>query len=147
MQSISTQVSNARTENPPILPQQVQTLIPPGVNIINVPTPDIIKLSPGAAVPVSESTAMPAQSQSGSTTRRYGCPKNSKDAASLFGGNQNNWSLQQNQWVMLDNNGATINLPQRMSAGYLVISSGMEIKSVSGPAQMTNIYMVMISCN
>ena len=145
-ETVSNGVSKARTENPPAVPAQVLTFAPPGVKIIDVPTPYVIRQpgSPGGST--NQATSVPGSVSISTGTRRTACPQYSKDAAALFGGNEKNWSLQKEQWVMLDNNGATINLPEGMTGGYLVVSSGMEIKSILGPAQIGNIYMIMISC-
>jgi hypothetical protein len=151
--SVSTRVSNARTQNPPLVPAEISTFAPPGTNIINVPTPYVVQQQPDSPTASDlQSTAAPINPgvsnnlTSSGPTKRFSCPLNSRDAAALFGGSEKNWSLQQDQWVLLDNNGTTINLPQGMSAGYLVASNGMEIKSVLGPAHIANIYMIMISC-
>jgi hypothetical protein len=131
IKSASTQVSIVRTENPPVVPVEIQTIAPPGTNIINVPTPYVVNLPGGGSA----------------DTKRTTCPTTSAAAAALFGGNEKSWNQQQGQWVLLDNNGATINLPKGMSAGYLVVTSSMEMKSVLGPARIGNIYMITISCN
>jgi len=145
--NISNEVSKVRTENPPVLPAQIQTFAPSGVNIINVPTPFITKFPSSITGPSDSSTPAPGSSSKSTGIKRANCPLNSTDAAALFGGNEKNWSFQKQQWVMLDNNGATVSLPDGMTGGYLVVSSGMEIKSVLGPAKIGNIYMIMISCN
>jgi len=145
--SASTKASNVRTENPPIAPAQVLTFVPPGFKLIDVPTPLVVQY-PTSPVGVNfQSKGTPSGTSNSNPSARSNCPLSSKDAAALYGGTEKSWTRQQDQWVFIDKNGATITLPQGMSAGYLVVSSGMEIKSVLGPAQISNIYMIMISCN
>jgi hypothetical protein len=78
-----------------------------------------------------------------------GCPKNTLDAAHLFGGDPDNWTLdrQTNGWTMtVVGPGVTIHVPEGMQAGYLLLANGPEMRSVSGPATLKDINFIALSC-
>jgi hypothetical protein len=115
--------------NPESLPAPLQTLIPNGVRIFNDPP----------SVEVSTTNVLPP------TT----CPKSKTEAAALFGGPANDWTAEQqnNGWVLVSQQqGLEIKVPANMTAGYLVFERGPEMRSVTGPAIVRNIYMITVSC-
>ncbi|MCE1254039.1 MAG: hypothetical protein LWX83_10885 [Anaerolineae bacterium] len=115
--------------------------------VVNVPTPKIETLA--ADQPVEEATSAPPIS-SGNVQHQDGiavCPLTNQQAAELFGGNADSWSLQQGQWVYLNNQGGAIVIPDGMFGSYLVVDQSLEMRPVSGPARVNNIYMMIITCN
>jgi hypothetical protein len=112
--------------NPADLPDPLKTLVPAGMTVVSVPTPVVIQGS------VNDSA-------------HYQCPENAIQAARLFGGSTENWSFKQG-WMLISKTPVTLHVPANMSAGYIVFSPGMEMKSVNGPVTIQNIYMVIISC-
>jgi hypothetical protein len=112
--------------NPADLPDPLKTLVPAGMTVVSVPTPLVIQGS------VNDSA-------------HYQCPENAIQAARLFGGSTENWSFKQG-WMLISKTPVTLHVPANMSAGYIVFSPDMEMKSVNGPVTIQNIYMVIISC-
>jgi ribosomal protein S27AE len=115
--------------DPKTLPEPLQTLMPNGIQIVN---------EDPVAEP-SDETTIPAAS----------CPTSKSDAAALFGGPANDWSRDANSggWTLLTKNqGVQIRIPANMTGGYLVFEKGPEMRGVTGPAFVKNIYMVSISC-
>ena len=113
--------------SPANLPDPLKTLVPVGMTVVNPPTPVVIQGS------VNDTATHP-------------CPENAIQAARLFGGSTENWSFKQG-WMMISKSPAMLRIPAGMSAGYLVFSPSMEMKSVNGPVSIQNIYMVIISCD
>jgi hypothetical protein len=110
-----------------VLPAAIQTLVPPGVKVINAPTPNVHIQQP----------------VEGSITR---CPKDAITAANLFGGRANEWSKSTDGWMFIGKQPITLRVPQDMSAGYLVFGGNLEMRNVFGPAKVDNIYMAVVSC-
>jgi len=111
------------------LPGPLQTIIPDGVRIFNDP----ISVEP------SSSDAIPPAT----------CPQNKTEAASLFGGPTEDWSTEDQDvgWTLVSQHQSlVIKVPANMTAGYLVFERGPEMRSVTGPAIVRNIYMITISC-
>jgi len=115
---------------PEQLPEPLRTFVPGGASIINPPTPQVQLMSP-------------AIGQSGR------CPRNPLEAAQFFGGSADTWQAadMNRGWLYVAKEPATITVPANMSAGYLVFDiSNMEMRSVTGPAVIQNVYMITISC-
>jgi hypothetical protein len=111
------------------LPAPLQTLIPNGIQIFN---------EAPVVEQVSEEVLPPAD-----------CPRSKTEAAALFGGPANDWNqqVQSNGWVLVTKTqGVEIKVPANMTGGYLVFEKGPEMRSVSGPAIVKNIYMITIAC-
>jgi len=137
--SLSIFQKNAQPGNPPAasnpstlfnlsnLPGPMKTLMPAGMTIANPSPPVIIK---GA----------------GTNSSTYPCPQLPSQAAQLFGGLTENWSFNQG-WVMISKTPARLQLPAGMTAGYVITNPDLEMKSISGPVTIQNIYMVIISCD
>jgi hypothetical protein len=128
----STGNSPAATGQSPIfnlanLPDRIKTLMPDQMTVVNAPPPVII---PGTVA----------------DTDTYPCPKSADQASQLFGGLTENWTYQQG-WFMVSKTPATLHVPAGMLVGYFVFNPTMQMKSVSGPVTMQNIYMVVISCD
>lgn len=114
--------------NPADLPAPLQTLLPPGVQVINPPTPAVRR---GDGPPSSA------------------CPRNKDDAAALFGGSADQWQHDNNAtgWIVFSTGGpVTVHVPANMSLGYMVIGQDLNITQVNGPAVVENIYMGAILC-
>lgn len=78
------------------------------------------------------------------------CPVTPRAAAELFGGNADDWSQSQElggSWVMFATGlAATVKVPANMSAGYFSTDGGLQMLTVLGPATLSNIGFVTISC-
>jgi hypothetical protein len=75
------------------------------------------------------------------------CPRTAGDAAGLFGGLPADWQASQGGWIMVNPvRSATVNIPDGMTAAYLVVGSRAGLAEVQGPAQMLKVYYVVISC-
>ncbi len=78
------------------------------------------------------------------------CPVTPIGAAHLFGGQPEYWSENNDYgkaWVMIaTGEPLTISVPDNMSVGYLRMGEGLEMISVVGPATLTNVNFVTISC-
>ncbi len=78
------------------------------------------------------------------------CPATPIGAAQLFGGKPDYWSENNDfgkAWVMIaTSDPLTISVPANMSAGYIRMGEGLEMISVVGPATLTNVNFVTISC-
>ena len=110
------------------LPPQLQTLVPSGTDLLLPPTPAVQTLPTGEA---------PAAS---------GCPRTSEDAAALFGGPAQRWTSNNNGWVIIGTDPISVYVPEKMTAGYVVVGASMEMRSIAGPARLENVYMVAINC-
>ena len=110
-----------------VLPGFIQTMVPPGVKVVNAPTPNVQMQQP----------------VEGGVTR---CPRDSMTAASTFGGNGSEWTNSSNGWMLIAKQPITLHVPQGMSAGFLVFGGDLEMRSVYGPANVSNIYMAVVSC-
>lgn len=135
----ATKVVGMGTEYPAIPPGGVQTVAPLNVYLLNVPTPmiEIYETQPGQPN---------SSGQVNNPVGRTACPTNDEEAALLFGGTKENWKMQQGHWLLTANNGATVFIPEGMSGGYLIVGSALEMKSILGPARVSNIYMIIITC-
>jgi hypothetical protein len=110
------------------LPPLLQTLIPPGVSVINAPTPEVRH---GDGPPVSA------------------CPRTRAEAAELFGGEPDQWQPAENVrgWMVFSTTtGVTVRVPESMTLGYLQVGNSLSLTDVNGPATVTNVYMGAISC-
>ena len=78
------------------------------------------------------------------------CPVTPRGAAELFGGEADDWSQSPEMggsWMMFASGPAmTIQVPSNMSAGYFSTESGLQMLNVLGPATLSNISFVTISC-
>jgi hypothetical protein len=104
------------------------------VKILNLNTP-VVKY--GAAPP------------SGSSGSKSGCPRTSQIAADLFGGQPADWYSPQssNGWVMIRKGQATdITIPGGMTAAYLQLGKGLQLVDVAGPATLSGVYYIAVSC-
>jgi hypothetical protein len=115
--------------DPSKLPAPIQTMLPPEVKILVAPTPEVIPGDPRDNTVVN-------------------CPRDKLAAANLFGGPANDWTLNSelHGWIFISKTTSTIHLPAGMSAGFLVITESMEMKSTLGPATITNVNMIAVSC-
>jgi hypothetical protein len=77
-----------------------------------------------------------------------GCPNSPAEAAAMFGGQADKWSSPSSTgWVMITiSQTATIFVPKNMSAGYLQFRNQLSLTQVTGPATLTDIFYVVISC-
>lgn len=109
------------------VPDWIRALVPEGLTVVGVPTPSV------------ETTGPPASD----------CPFTAELAAAMFGGSSGNWSYDadNNGWFMtVFAQPVTVRVPLNMSAGYLVVGETMEFRNVHGPATITNVNFVAISC-
>jgi hypothetical protein len=110
------------------LPDWVSQLVPPGITVINVPTPSVDTHGPPDSI----------------------CPATSNGAAALFGGRSQDWTFHGDTggWILiLAADPATIQVPANMSAGYLVFGNNLEMRSTLGPATIHNVNFIAISCS
>lgn len=115
--------------DPGSLPAPLQTMMPNGIQILNE----------DPVVETSDEATIPAAS----------CPASQTDAAALFGGPASDWNRDSNTggWMLLtQTQGVVIRVPANMTGGYLVMDKGPEMRGVTGPAVVKNIYMLSISC-
>ena len=101
--------------------------MPEGLTVIGVPTPSV------------EASGPPATD----------CPFTAELAAAVFGGSAANWSydFDNDGWFMtVIADPITVRVPLNMSAGYLVAGETLEFRNVHGPATLTNVNFVAISC-
>jgi hypothetical protein len=109
-----------------------ETLVPDLAKILNLSTP------------VVQYNTMPPGSSS-----EKGCPHTAKEASALFGGQEEKWSSppRSNGWVMINTSeGSTIYTPSGMTAAYLQLGSNVVLVEVLGPATLSNVYYIAISC-
>jgi hypothetical protein len=117
--------------DPGRLPAPLQTLVPPGVKIIDAPTPAVKQGADSGAPPASS------------------CPRTRDEAARLFGGLPEAWSLDNGTggWMLISTTQAiTLRIPANMVAGYMTFGSDLSINQVNGPAVIENVYMAAVSC-
>ena len=95
--------------------------------------------------PLIEPSSIPEGTASGKVS---GCPNSPAEAAAMFGGQVDKWSSPSSSgWVMLTTSQATtIFVPKNMSAGYLQFRNQLSLTQVDGPATLTDIFYVVISC-
>jgi hypothetical protein len=108
------------------------TLIPNLAKILNLSTP-VVQYN--VAPPGSSGANM--------------CPRTTTEAAELFGGHPEKWSSPPNSngWIMIDiSQGNTIYTPRDMTAAYLQLGSNVVLAEVLGPATLSNVYYIAISC-
>ncbi len=110
------------------LPPQLQTLVPSGTDLLLPPTPAVQTLPTGVASVTSS------------------CPRTSEDAAALFGGPAQRWTSNNNGWVIIGTDPISVYVPEKMTAGYVVVGASMEMRSIAGPARLENVYMVAVNC-
>jgi len=110
------------------VPDWIRALIPPGITVLGIPTPSVAQSGPPSA----------------------DCPFTSELAAALFGGDSANWSFdaENNGWFMTAfAQPITVRVPLNMSAGYLVVGETLEFRNVHGPATITNVNFIAVSCD
>jgi hypothetical protein len=112
------------------LPAPLQTLLPPGVTVLEQPTPTIWQ---GDGPPVSQ------------------CPRTREEAAALFGGVPELWQIESatEGWMLFSNGEpVTVRVPANMTLGYLLVEPGlnMSMTNVSGPATVENVFFGAIIC-
>jgi DNA-binding transcriptional MerR regulator len=109
------------------------TLVPDLAKILNLNTP------------VVQYNVAPSGSSSGTSA----CPRTAVAAAAMFGGQPDKWSspANSNGWIMIDTSqGNTIYTPMGMTAAYLQLGSNVVLVEVLGPATLSNVYYIAISC-
>jgi hypothetical protein len=112
-----------------LLPEQMRTFVPNGLTLFN----DQPSVEPAteAQIPAAD------------------CPTSKAAAASLFGGPAKDWSQDtaKNGWMLMSTaQGIRVKIPANMTGGYLVFERGPEMRGISGPVYVKNIYMISISC-
>ena len=83
------------------------------------------------------------------TASASGCPRNALEAASLFGGQPDDWYYPPSShgWVMARTTSSTnIFVPKGMKAAYLLLSDKLNQVEVQGPATLSGAYYAAISC-
>jgi hypothetical protein len=109
------------------LPAWVRDLVPDGISIINVPTPSVSAEGPASA----------------------DCPRTTGEAVALFGGELEHWQFDRDNagWILIVvGSPITIRIPANMSAGYLVAGDTFEMRSLLGPATLTNVNFAAVAC-
>lgn len=111
--------------------------------------PDLSAILPnGAAATVAAQPTTAVQRGVGPGISK--CPGTPRAAAELFGGEAEDWSQSPEfggSWVLIAKGPAvTVQVPSNMSAGYFVLDNGLQMLSVLGPATLSNINFVTISC-
>ena len=88
-----------------------------------------------AAQPITSATDQPL------------CPSSAPQAAAVFGGLPTDWKAATGGWMMADTSrSATVNIPNGMTAAYLDLDNGVYLTDVNGPAQLLNVYYLVVSC-
>ncbi len=109
------------------VPDWIKALVPEGITVVGVPTPAVEPAGPPNA----------------------DCPFTAELAAALFGGAAADWSYdsENDGWFMtVLGPPVTVRVPLNMSAGYLVVGETFEFRNAHGPATISNINFVAISC-
>jgi hypothetical protein len=112
----------------PILPMEALEIIP------DVVKPEFLKSGPAQV-----SSSGPASSR---------CPGSAEEAAQLFGGKVSSWQRanQPSAWQMVDTGvPSIIRVPAGMYAGYIENVTFM-LKEAHGPATITNVSFIVITC-
>lgn len=94
--------------------------------LAGIPTPHVVKSGPGITQ----------------------CPGNPSQAAELFSGEPRFWSEEHGfrAWAMVNTGTpSTIRIPQNMVAGYMKMDS-LEMITVQGPATISNLNFIVITC-
>lgn len=109
------------------LPPALQTLVPPGVTILQPATPAIQR---GEGPPPS------------------GCPSTPAQAAALFGGQASEWQADPNGtgWLLVALNPVSVRVPEGMTLGYMTLAGSGSIQSLAGPATVDNLNFAAITC-
>lgn len=109
------------------LPPALQTLVPPGITILQPPTPAIQR---GEGPPAS------------------GCPSTPAQAAALFGGQASEWQADPNGngWLLVALNPVSVRVPEGMTLGYMTLAGSGSIQSLTGPATVDNLNFAAITC-
>ena len=114
---------------------QVTTLSPKSaVKLLNLDTPVVRRLPATPAV---------------SGVKFLTCPRNAQNAADMFGGQASDWYSPPNThgWVLIrKGQGTEITLPAGMTAAYLQLDNGLKVVNVVGPALMSGVYYLAVSC-
>ncbi len=106
-------------------------------------------LMPGLAEALNLNTPMVQYGAAPAGPISNNCPRTSSQAAALFGGQADAWSSPPNSngWVMIDPGQAnTLYIPQGMKAAYLELGSTIILVEISGPATLSNVYYIAVSC-
>jgi hypothetical protein len=121
------------------------TIVAAGSVLQNTAVPDLAKIL-NLNTPVVKYGAAPPGSSSGSESV---CPPNSKRAAALFGGQEADWYSPQNSngWIMVHQGQPTeIYIPAGMTAAYLKLGKSLQMVNVNGPATLSGVYYIAVSC-
>ena len=99
----------------------------------------------GVTTPVVQQLPDPPSASSGTPIP---CPATPEQAASLFGGRASSWSKGPNGWIRIDSSGenATIHIPYGMLAAYFKVGNPMELVEVQGPAVLSQVPSLAVSC-
>lgn len=111
-------------------PAALQTLVPPGARLVN-PTPAVQRLTGAAAAGA------------------HVCPQSPEEAAGLFGGLAKDWRYDQASagWLMFSAlDMVTVQVPAKMVAGYMRIGESLDMVQVDGPATISGVNMIVITC-
>jgi hypothetical protein len=109
------------------LPEALQTMVPPGQRLLTQSTPMVIP--------------QPARA-----SEYIACPNYAIEAAQLFGGSQDRWSKENNNWVMFMPGSVDIFIPAGMQADYFIFGINTQSKTVLGPVKIRNVYLININC-
>ncbi len=85
----------------------------------------------------------------GSTSSAANCPQTSQEAANLFGGFPTDWNSppDSNGWFMIrKGTPAVVFIPNGMKAAYLQLGNRLQLVEVSGPATLSGVYYIALSC-
>jgi hypothetical protein len=110
------------------VPSAFQTLVPPGVTVLQAPDPQVFR---GSGPPASA------------------CPTTKDAAAQLFGGQADQWQAAENVrgWMLFSTSGpVTVHVPANMSLGVLQFGDSLSMTDIPGPALVTDVYLGAISC-
>jgi hypothetical protein len=111
------------------LPGPLQTIVPPGVQVMAASTPYVVvgTTNPGEVV-------------------RASCPKDARGAAEMFGGDSTSWTYNGQTWVLASKKPVSLNLPAGLSLGYLETGGSVEVRTIYGPAVVHNMYVAFVNC-
>ena len=121
------------------------TLVAAGSALQDTAVPNVAKIL-NLTTPVVQYGAAPPGGSSGSASV---CPPTPQKAAALFGGLEADWYSPRNSngWIMVHQGQPTdIYIPGGMTAAYLQLGKTLQMVNVTGPATMSGVFYIAVSC-
>ena len=112
----------------------------------DTPVPNPVVKALNLNTPVVNYNAGPPSSSTGDASV---CPRTSQQAADLFGGQPGDWVSppSSNGWIMVrKGKSADIFVPKGMKAAYLQLGNSLQLVDLDGPATLSGVYYIAVSC-